>query len=317
MPLRSPRTILAFSAAMALTVAALAPAGALAKGPHGGGGNADCDGDCTATQSAAQDQVRARDGSGANQAVETKANAGGGGQVRARPGDGGAATASSGTGQSRSPRQSNRNARQSNRNGAQGQNARNDQRQNAKNGAGQGPNEDGQRGPGSCDGCDAEMGTLTEDQVAGLVFMANEEKLAHDVYTAFAEQYGVPIFSNIARSESMHQQAVNVVLERYGLEDTAIDLPAGEFSNPLIASLYGTLIEQGSASLEEAIRVGVLIEETDIADLESRLEDLLVSAPELEASTAGLETSAPDVYEMYEHLLAASRNHLAAFEGWL
>lgn len=303
MPFRSPRTILAFSAAMALTVAALAPAGALAKGPNGGGGNADCDGDCAATQSAAQQQVRARDGSGANQAVQTRASAGGGGQVRARPGDGAAAMASSGTGQARNSRQSDQDARQSNRNGGQGQNARNAQRQNAKNGAGQGPDEDGQRGPGSCDGCDAEMGTLTEDQVAGLVFMANEEKLAHDVYTVFAEQYGVPIFSNIAQSESMHQQAVNVVLERYGLEDTAIALPAGEFSDPLIASLYDTLIEQGSASLEEAIAVGVLIEETDIADLESRMEDL--------------ETSAPDVHEMYSHLLAASQNHLAAFESWL
>jgi hypothetical protein len=316
MPLRSPRTILAFSAAMALTVAALAPAGALAKGHNGGGGNADCDGDCTATQSTAQQQVRARDGSGTNQAAETKASAGGGGQVRARAGDGAAAKASSGTGQARNSRQSNQDARQSNRNGGQGQNARNAQRQNAKNRVGQGPNEDGQRGPGSCDGCDAEMGTLTEDQAAGLLFMANEEKLAHDVYAAFAEQYGVPIFSNIAESESMHQQAVNVVLERYGLEDTAISLPAGEFSDPLIASLYETLIEQGSASLEAAIGVGVLIEETDIADLESRMEDLVASAPDLESGMEELESSAPDVHEMYSHLLAASQNHLAAFEGW-
>ncbi|MEX1295120.1 MAG: hypothetical protein AB1Z67_03005, partial [Candidatus Limnocylindrales bacterium] len=89
-------------------------------------------------------------------------------------------------------------------------------------------------------------------------------------------------------------------------------------------------IEQGSASLEEAIAVGVLIEETDIADLESRLADLVTSALELESSTdelgtspSGLEsstdeleTSAPDVYEMYSHLLAASQNHLSAFEGW-
>ena len=36
------------------------------------------------------------------------------------------------------------------------------------------------------------MGTLTPEQEAGLLFMANEEKLAHDVYAAFAEQYGVP-----------------------------------------------------------------------------------------------------------------------------
>jgi hypothetical protein len=317
MAIRSPRTILALSAAMALTVGALAPTAALAKGPNGGGGGADCDGDCTADAPQAQ-QIRARDGSGTNQAARTKANAGGGGQVRARAGGGAEAKASSGNGQARNTRQSNQTTRQSNRNGNQDQaTVRKGQGRNARNGAGQGPNEDGQRGPGSCGECDAEMGTLTDEQVAGLIFMANEEKLAHDVYAAFAEQYGVPIFSNIAESEATHQRAVNVVLERYGLDDTAIGLPAGEFSDPAIAALYDTFIEQGSASLEEAIGVGVLIEETDIADLESRMEDLVTSATELDSSEEEPETSAPDVYELYSHLLAASQNHLSAFEGWL
>ena len=93
-----------------------------------------------------------------------------------------------------------------------------------------------------------------------------------------------------------------MVLERYGLEDTAIDLPVGEFSDPIIASLYDTLIEQGSAGLDEAIAAGLLIEETDIADLEARM--------------SGLDETAPDVYEMYSHLLAASGSHLQAFERW-
>ena len=43
-----------------------------------------------------------------------------------------------------------------------------------------------------------------------------------------------------------------VLLERYGIEDSAIGLPAGEFSDPAIRSLYEELIARGSASLEEA-----------------------------------------------------------------
>jgi len=296
MTTRSPRTILAFSAATALTVAALAPTAVLAKGPYGDGSGS-CDGDCTSDTP--QLQVQARNGSGGDQANRTQANAGGGGQVQAR---------------------SNADNTAQTRNGNAGRNANtkaNGNGQNAKSGAGNGPNEDGQRGPGTCDDCTAEMGTLTDEQAAGLVFMANEEKMAHDVYAAFADQYGVRIFSNIAESEAMHQEAVDVVLERYGLENPVADLPAGEFSDPMIASLYDTLIEQGSASLEEAIGVGVIIEETDIADLESRMADLVTSAPELESSTEGLKSSAPDVHEMYSHLQAASQNHLSAFEGWL
>ena len=299
MPLRSPRTILALSATLALTASALAPTAMLAKGPNG---NADCDGDCTAEQPQAQQQIQARDGSGANQKTETRANAGGGGQVQARAGNGNATKATNTSGGQ------GKNARANSNSNGQGRNARtnsnsNGQGQNAKEGAGQGPNDDGQRGPGSCDDCDAEMGVLTEEQKAGLVFMANEEKMAQDVYAAFAELYDMPIFSNIAESEAMHQQAVGVVLERYGVEDTAIGLPAGEFSNEAIATLHNSLVEQGSASLEEALAAGVLIEKADIADLEVRME--------------GLEETAPDVYEMYSHLLAASQNHLAAFEGRL
>ena len=299
MPLRSPRTILALSATLALTASALAPTAMLAKGPYG---NADCDGDCTAEQPQAQEQIQARDGSGANQKTETRANAGGGGQVQARAGNGNATKATNTSGGQ------GKNARANSNSNGQGRNARtnsnsNGQGQNAKEGAGQGPNDDGQRGPGSCDDCDAEMGVLTEEQKAGLVFMANEEKMAQDVYAAFAELYDMPIFSNIAESEAMHQQAVGVVLERYGVEDTAIGLPAGEFSNEAIATLHNSLVEQGSASLEEALAAGVLIEKADIADLEVRME--------------GLEETAPDVYEMYSHLLAASQNHLAAFEGRL
>lgn len=325
MHIRSPRTILALSAALALTVSAAGSTAVMAKGP--GGGSSECDGDCTAEQPQAQQQVRARDGSGANDVTEpqrtrardtsstsrqtsTRANAGGGGKVQAR-----AANENDGGGRNANQRANQRanQAAAQNTNGAG---------RNAKEGAGKGPNEDGERGPGTCDECDVEMGTLTDEQAAGVVFMANEEKLAHDVYSAFAEMFGVPIFSNIAASEARHQEAVTMVLARYGLEDTAIDLPAGEFSDPVIASLYDQLIEQGSASLEEAIAVGVLIEETDIADLESRLADLGGTASdESTDDTATLDeevvaVGAPDVVEMYSHLLAGSRNHLSAFQGW-
>jgi hypothetical protein len=320
---RTPRSVLAISAAAALTVAALSSTAVLAKGPGAGAGG--CDGDCSADQPQVQQQVRAQDGSGggsqqrnraredAAQQTQTKAAAGGGQQVQARAGGG--------------ERDGQATARSQNRQAYRGNGNRNAEkaavavRENARQGAGKGPNEDGQRGPGTCDECDVEMGTLTEEQAAGLVFMANEEKLAHDVYSAFAELYDVPIFANIAASEARHQEAVNTTLERYGLEDTAFGLPEGEFSDPIIASLYDRLIEQGSTSLDQAIAVGVLIEETDIADLESRIVDLggtlsdAQSAAEAELDEDVAEVAAPDVVEMYSHLLAGSQNHLSAFQG--
>jgi hypothetical protein len=150
------------------------------------------------------------------------------------------------------------------------------------------------------------MGTLSEADIAGLVFMANEEKMAHDVYATFAGMYDIPVFERIAQSEARHQLAVDTVLERYSIEDGTSGLDQGVFSDDAIQQLYDELIARGSASLEEAIAVGVLIEETDIADLEERVAGF--------DTTASLAETAPDVFAMYSNLLTASGHHLAAFQ---
>ena len=305
MQIRSPRSIVAVSAALALTAAALAPTAAFAKGPGSGNGAADCDGDCTADQAQVQQvqrQLRNGSGGGGQQRarVQDEAEDASGTQVRAGNGNG-----SGGNG--RNADANTGNGRNAGANAGQGRNA-SGQGQNAKQGAGKGPNEDGERGPGNCDDCDAEMGTLTEDQADKLIYMYNEEKMAHDVYAAFAEMYGVRVFENIRDSEARHMEAVNTVIERYeGIENDAIDLDPGEFSVETVSMLYETLLADGSASLEDAIDVAVLIEETDIDDLMDSMADL---------ETAEGEVTAPDVHEMYSHLHAGSQNHLAAFQGW-
>ena len=44
-------------------------------------------------------------------------------------------------------------------------------------------------------------GALTETDIAGLVFMREEEKLARDVYLTMSDRWGAPVFENIAASE--------------------------------------------------------------------------------------------------------------------
>jgi hypothetical protein len=279
------------SAALALTAAALAPTAAFAKGP--GAGAADCSGDCTNDAAQVQQQVRAQDGTGdqaqtrtrareeSAQVTGTRANAGGGQQVQANAGKGG---------------NGGRGSADAVRNQA-GQNVGGNQ------GAGRGPNEDMLQGPGNCDESDVEMGTLTADDEAGLLYMVNEEKLAHDVYVEFAKLYDLRTFERIALSEARHQAAVRTVLERYQISDPTAALAEGEFSDPDLQQLYADLIAQGSVSLEDALAAAILIEKTDIADLQARM--------------AGMDETAPDVFDMYSHLLAASGQHQAAFERQL
>lgn len=140
-------------------------------------------------------------------------------------------------------------------------------------------------------------GALSEEEIAGLAFMREEEKVARDVYLTLYDVWGSQVFSNIARAEQTHMGAVAVLLDRYGIADPVADKAIGEFTNPDLRALYDELADLGSQSLADALTVGALIEETDIADL---IEEL-----------AAVEHS--DIQRVYENLENGSENHLRAY----
>ncbi len=142
-----------------------------------------------------------------------------------------------------------------------------------------------------------ELMDLNPEEIAGLLFMREEEKLARDVYLTFFDQYDLNIFSNIAASEQVHTDAILMLLERYDIPDPVGDNPIGVFQNVELQALYDDLIAQGSQSLEDALYVGCAIEEIDIIDLEEYISF----------------TSYKDLLLVYEPLLAGSGNHLRAY----
>lgn len=78
---------------------------------------------------------------------------------------------------------------------------------------------------------------LTPDEIAGLKWMREEEKLAGDLYLSFYEAYEMRIFGNINRSEDAHANAVAVLLEVYEIEDPASN-EKGVFNNDTLQNLY-------------------------------------------------------------------------------
>ena len=140
-------------------------------------------------------------------------------------------------------------------------------------------------------------GDLTEEEIQGILFMREEEKLARDVYLALAETWNMNIFSNIARSEQTHMDSVLTLIEMSDLEDPVGDAENGVFENQDLQTLYDDLIERGNLSLEEAMLVGGAIEEIDILDLQSYMA----------------ETENGAAIAVYQNLLMGSINHLRAF----
>ena len=58
---------------------------------------------------------------------------------------------------------------------------------------------------------------LTLSEKEGILLMREEEKLAHDIYLNFTEQWNIPIFNNIGNSETRHFEAVGFLLNKLGL----------------------------------------------------------------------------------------------------
>jgi hypothetical protein len=148
---------------------------------------------------------------------------------------------------------------------------------------------------------------LTELEEQNILFMREEEKLARDVYLVMYDLWGANIFANISESEQRHMDAIERLITRYGLTDPVVDDDPeaddviGVFTDPDLQKLYDDLVDAGEASLEAALKVGVMIEEKDIADLEQALT----------------ETEKRNIQRVFQNLLNGSYNHLDAFNACL
>jgi hypothetical protein len=135
-----------------------------------------------------------------------------------------------------------------------------------------------------------------------LVQLREEEKLARDVYLYLYAQWDQWIFSNIAKSEQQHMDAVKGLLDKYDIEDPVdIDIQ-GHFEDQALQDLYDALIVAGGESMEDALHVGATIEDLDIFDIYEMIDN---------------GTDFVDVTSVYENLSKGSRNHLRSFVGQL
>jgi hypothetical protein len=147
----------------------------------------------------------------------------------------------------------------------------------------------------------ADAGDVSEAQAAALTSWYEEEKLAHEVYDVLGARWGEPTFESIQRSEATHMERVDALISKRGLDNPAKSAGAGVFPTPAFAGLYAELVERGDASVEEALRVGLYIEEKDIEDLELMRQ----------------EASEQDIAQTLDNQLDASTRHLQAFAGAL
>jgi hypothetical protein len=142
---------------------------------------------------------------------------------------------------------------------------------------------------------------LTETEEANILYLFEEEKLAHDIYVEMYKSYGAYIFNNISESEQRHMDSVAKLISKYELDDTVLNNDPGIFTNGFIQAEYYSLLKEGSKSLIAALNVGVTIELMDIDDIIIMQE----------------QTEKADIERVLSNLLDGSNNHLDAFNTQL
>ncbi len=143
--------------------------------------------------------------------------------------------------------------------------------------------------------------SLTAAQASALAGMAEEEKLARDLYAAFAARYPTRVWSSIGAAESTHLAAIRTLLSRYGVADPTAGKAAGTFATPAVQALYAKLLAAGNATEAAAFGVGRTVELDDISKLDAAL----------------VGVTATDVRQVYANLRRGSIQHLAAFNRLL
>lgn len=138
--------------------------------------------------------------------------------------------------------------------------------------------------------------TLNATEIASLLFMREEEKMARDVYIALYATWNDTVFDNISQSEQEHMDAIKVLLDKYNLVDPAAD-SMGVFNDPELQTLYDALLKRGEVSYREGLYISALIEEVDIRDIQEAIDSI----------------ENEDMINTYESLLKGSRNHLRSF----
>jgi hypothetical protein len=141
--------------------------------------------------------------------------------------------------------------------------------------------------------------SLSDQEKNDLLFMREEEKVARDFYISMYEKHKQKSFDNISKSEQFHMDALKLLLDRYKLEDPVGNNANGVFKDKKLQDLYDGLVKDGNVSLESALKLGAKVEEVDIKDLKSSINN----------------TKSEDLKLIYDYLLSASENHLRAFTG--
>ena len=146
---------------------------------------------------------------------------------------------------------------------------------------------------------DATQGEISDAEETALLKFWQDHKISRDLYQAYYKMWGSQIFVNTVSDEQHNMDAVNILLGKYEL--TVPEDVAGVFGDQEDQDLYDLMLNAGSASTEESLRLGATMEDMIICELQN-----IVS-----------QTDNMDIKTIYQNAIKSARNHLRLFVAQL
>lgn len=164
---------------------------------------------------------------------------------------------------------------------------------------------------------DDNAAVLDFNEQTHLVFICEEEQLAHDVYRVLGNRFPeIDIFADMEANREHSRCTVLDLLRRYRVSVPRVNDNIGVFSwgiyGRYFMEKYLVLTNQGSTSPLNALYVGAFMEELDIQEISEcpkAIVDINNGISEKSACGKGY-TDNPEVLRIYESLLDESRMHL-------
>ncbi|GAA3950383.1 DUF2202 domain-containing protein [Actinoplanes auranticolor] len=146
---------------------------------------------------------------------------------------------------------------------------------------------------------DQPAGSISPAQRVHLRAVAEQIKMVHDLFAAFADEYA-PFPTELVAAQTRELVAVGLLLARYAVADPGAQLPPGVFSDAAAQRDYERLRARGRAGRSAALRVVATALRETVALLDPLPADL----------------TAPDMRNVYLQLLVSSRRQCRIVQAW-
>ena len=137
--------------------------------------------------------------------------------------------------------------------------------------------------------------SLSGQELQGLLYMAEKQKLHRDVYMAMDERTANPIFNELYLSAAKNMDLITATIENFGQVCPVSKKGVGDFIHAEVQNVYDEFTNSVNDNLIDLLSFALRMEERTVEDIQDFLEQ---------------EEGNADIRQLYTELLTDSYSHL-------